>query len=157
MIGINSQIYSRTGGYMGVSFAIPVNLAMDVVQQLKTHGVVSRGWLGVSIQRLNQELADGFKLQRPRGALVAGVVTDSPAEVAGLRAGDVILRYGDRALSDSNEFRRWLQRHRLAKSIQLEVLRNGKKRRLDVTIAKLDEPDQPRHSRLRPARAWELR
>ena len=151
VIGINSQIYSRTGGYMGVSFAIPVNLAMDVVQQLKTHGVVSRGWLGVSIQRLNQELADGFKLQRPRGALVAGVVNDSPAEAAGLRAGDVILRYGDRALSDSNELPPLVAATPIGKEIQLEVLRNGKKRRLDVTIAKLDEPDQPRQLAAAPS------
>ena len=151
VIGINSQIYSRTGGYMGVSFAIPVNLAMDVIEQLKTNGHVSRGWLGVSIQRLNQELADGFKLQRPHGALVAGVAPDSPAEAAGLRAGDVILRYDDKALDDSNELPPLVAATPIGDKIQLEILRNGKKRRLDVTIAKLDEPDQPQQLAAAPS------
>ena len=83
VIGVNSQIYSRTGGFMGLSFAVPVNVMMDVYHQLKDQGEVSRGWLGVLIQDVNAELAESFGMDRPMGALVAKVIEDSPAEKAG--------------------------------------------------------------------------
>ncbi|MBK1671667.1 serine peptidase, partial [Rhodovibrio sodomensis] len=93
VIGVNSQIYSRTGGFMGLSFAIPIEVVMDVVEQLRTQGRVTRGWLGVVIQDVTRELAETFALQRPRGALVAQVIPDSPAQQAGMQAGDVILSF----------------------------------------------------------------
>ena len=93
VVGMNSQIYSRSGGYQGVSFAIPIDVAMEVVDQLKSGGKVSRGWLGVVIQEVTADLAESFGLDRPRGALVAQVQDDSPASKAGLQASDVILAY----------------------------------------------------------------
>ncbi|HRY16352.1 MAG TPA: trypsin-like peptidase domain-containing protein, partial [Candidatus Competibacteraceae bacterium] len=93
VVGINSQIYSSTGGYMGLSFAIPIKLAMPVAEQLKLTGEVTRGWLGILLQAVNNDLAEAFKLDRPRGALVAQVLPDSPAASAGFKPGDVILRY----------------------------------------------------------------
>src|SRR5690606_8966320 len=89
VVGINSQIYSRTGGFMGLSFAIPIEVAMDVAEQLKATGHVTRGWLGVLIQDVTRELAESFGMKRPEGALVAQVLPGSPAEKAGIKVGDV--------------------------------------------------------------------
>ena len=88
---MNSQIYSRTGGYQGLSFAIPVNVVKSVVNQLRSKGRVSRGWLGVSIQNVDQTLAESFALERPTGALIVSVSENSPAQKAGLKSGDIIL------------------------------------------------------------------
>src|SRR5690606_37574590 len=93
VVGINSQIISRSGGYMGLSFAIPMDMAMDVVEQLKDTGKVSRGWLGVLVQEVDRDLAESFGLERPMGALVAQVVDGSPAAAAGLQPGDVIIEF----------------------------------------------------------------
>ena len=98
VVGVNSQIYSRSGGYMGLSFAIPVNVVKTVTEQLKNNGYVSRGWLGVSIQNLDKSLADSFGLDRPEGALVSKVTADSPAAKAGIQTGDVILGFGCRTV-----------------------------------------------------------
>lgn len=103
VIGINSQIYSRTGGFMGVSFAIPVDTVMNVVEQIKDKGYVSRGWLGVVIQDVTRELAESFGLDKPRGALVSRVVPGSPAEKAGFETGDVILKFDDRTVDASSD------------------------------------------------------
>jgi serine protease Do len=91
VVGINSQIYTRSGGFMGVSFAIPIDVAMDVSNQLKSGGKVSRGWLGVVIQEVNKDLAESFGLEKPAGALVAQIQDDGPAAKGGLQVGDVIL------------------------------------------------------------------
>ena len=91
VVGINSQIFSRSGGYMGLSFAIPIDVAMDVQNQLKAGGKVTRGWLGINIQEISKELADSFGMRNTNGALVAGVEKSSPADKAGLEAGNVIL------------------------------------------------------------------
>ncbi len=102
VVGVNSQIYSRTGGFMGLSFAIPIDVAMDVVNQLKTKGKVSRGWLGVLIQDVTRELAETFGMKQPRGALVAQVLPNSPAAAADLRPGDVILSFNGREVPTSS-------------------------------------------------------
>ncbi|WP_428623593.1 Do family serine endopeptidase, partial [Sedimenticola sp.] len=102
VVGINSQIYSRTGGFMGLSFAIPIELAMNVVDQLRTSGEVKRGWLGVMIQDVTRELAKSFGMQYPYGALIAKVVPGSPSEKAGLEVGDVILKYNGTKLESSS-------------------------------------------------------
>ncbi|WP_312289333.1 Do family serine endopeptidase, partial [Stutzerimonas nitrititolerans] len=98
VIGINSQIFTRSGGFMGLSFAIPIDVAMDVANQLRTDGKVSRGWLGVVIQEVNKDLAESFGLERPAGALVAQVMDGGPAAKGGLRVGDVILSLNDESI-----------------------------------------------------------
>jgi serine protease Do len=110
VVGVNSQIYSRTGGFMGLSFAIPIDVAMDVVNQIKTKGKVSRGWLGVLIQDVTRELAETFGMKQPRGALVAQVLPNSPAAAADLRPGDVILSFNGRDVRPPAPCRHWSAR-----------------------------------------------
>ena len=103
VIGVNSQIYSRSGGFMGLSFSIPIEIAMNVVDQLKNNGHVKRGYLGVLIQDVTHQLAESFNMKHPRGALVAKVLEDSPAAKAGLKEGDVILRFNGQEVKDSSQ------------------------------------------------------
>lgn len=142
VVGVNSQIYSRTGGFMGLSFAVPINVAMDVVDQLKTKGRVSRGWLGVLIQDVTRELAETFGMARPQGALVAQVLPDSPAEKAGVKTGDVILKYDGKPLAASSELPPLVGASPIEQAARLEVLREGKIQELQVTIGELPEDDQ---------------
>jgi len=139
---VNSQIYSRTGGFMGLSFAVPIDVAMDVVEQLKTKGRVSRGWLGVLIQDVTRELAETFGMARQEGALVAQVLPDSPAEKAGIDAGDVILKYDGKSLSTSSELPPLVGASPIGQAARLEVLRQGKIQELQVTIGELPEDDE---------------
>jgi serine protease Do len=142
VIGVNSQIYSRTGGFMGLSFAIPIDVAMDVVEQLKTKGRVSRGWLGVLIQDVTRELAPTFGLKRPEGALVAQVLPDSPAAAAGVLPGDVILSYGGKELTASSALPPLVGATPVGEKAQLEVMRKGQRVSLEVTIAELPDEEQ---------------
>lgn len=141
VIGVNSQIYSRSGGYMGLSFAIPVNVAMNVVEQIKDTGSVSRGWLGVMIQDLDHDLAQSFGLEKPRGALVAQVLSDSPAEAAGVQVGDVILSYDGKNLRRSSALPPLVGVTPVGTEVEITVLRDGKERTLSLAIAKLDDGD----------------
>lgn len=140
VIGVNSQILSRSGGYMGLSFAIPINTVMNVAKQLEEKGVVERGWLGVSIQNVNQSLAKSFGLDRPRGALVGEVNAGSPAEEAGLQAGDVILSFDGQVLESSSDLPPLVGATQVGEKATLRVLRDGRERDIRVTIAKL--PDE---------------
>ena len=106
VIGVNTAIFSPSGGSVGIGFAIPAELASQVVGALVEDGRVKRGWMGVNIQGLSPELAESFGLDRPRGALVAGVLEDSPASKAGVRVGDVIVRFGDQAIDSKRELPR---------------------------------------------------
>lgn len=142
VIGINSQIYSRTGGFMGVSFAIPVDTVMNVVEQIKEQGYVSRGWLGVVIQDVTRELAESFGLSKPRGALVSRVVADSPAEKAGFEAGDVILKFNDRNVDASSDLPPIVGRTEIGKKSTAEIMRNNKKMTLEVIVEELPEDEQ---------------
>ncbi len=142
VIGINSQIYTRSGGYMGLSFAIPINTALQVADQLKAKGYVSRGWLGVTIQDLNQQLAESFGLDRPAGALVAGLAEDGPAAAAGLRAGDVILDYDGRELERSGDLPPLVGATAPGEAVELQVLRDGERLNLQVRIGELEEDRQ---------------
>ncbi|AFL72661.1 periplasmic serine protease, Do/DeqQ family [Thiocystis violascens DSM 198] len=151
VVGVNSQIYSRTGGFMGLSFAIPIDVAMDVVNQLKTKGKVSRGWLGVLIQDVTRELAESFGMPQPRGALVAQVLPKSPAAAAGLRPGDVILSFDGRDVLTSSTLPPLVGATAVGETATLQVLRRGEKVDLSVRIEELPEDEQmaggesPRH------------
>jgi serine protease Do len=103
VVGVNSQIVSRSGGFNGLSFAVPIDMAMNVVEQLKEHGEVTRGWLGVMIQEVDRELAESFDMERPRGALVAQVMSDSPAEKAGFKPGDIVIEFNGRSIETSSK------------------------------------------------------
>ncbi|WP_394373236.1 DegQ family serine endoprotease [Marinobacter xestospongiae] len=149
VVGINSQIYTRSGGFMGVSFAIPIDDAMNVFRQLRDSGSVSRGWLGVLIQEVNRDLAESFGLSRPRGALVAEVMPGSPAERAGLRAGDIVLAYEDDEISLSSDLPPMVGRTPVGESAILDVLRGGDRIELEVTIGQL--PDEGGSSTGAPA------
>ncbi|MEP1214583.1 MAG: DegQ family serine endoprotease [Marinobacter sp.] len=139
VVGINSQIYTRSGGFMGVSFAIPIDDAMNVFQQIRDKGAVSRGWLGVLIQEVNRDLAQSFGLKRPRGALIAEVMSGSPAEEAGLKAGDIVLEYEGEDVTLSSDLPPMVGRTPVGETASLEVMREGEQITLDVEIGKLPE------------------
>ena len=152
VIGINSQIYSRTGGYMGVSFAIPMDVAMNVVAQIKSKGYVSRGWLGVLIQDVTYELAESFGMSRPSGALVAKVLKGGPAAKAGVKVGDVIVKYNDKTVDASSDLPWLVGNTPVGSDAHMVVSRNGKKRDRTVRIEELPKEEQvasnqapPRH------------
>jgi len=137
VIGINSQIYSRTGGFMGLSFAIPIEMAVDVADQIKETGSVSRGWLGVLIQEVTRELAESFGMENPHGALVAKVLDDSPAEAAGLQVGDVIVEFNGKQVMRSSGLPPLVGRAKVGKEAQVRVIRNKQARNIGVMIAEL--------------------
>jgi serine protease Do len=141
VVGINSQIFSRTGGFMGLSFAIPIEVAMDVIEQLKTEGVVSRGWLGVYIQEVTYDLAQSFGLDRPTGALVARTLPRSPAQAAGLRPGDVILSYDGEEVPDSAALPPMVGATRAGEEVKLEILRDGERITERLTIGELPDDE----------------
>ena len=141
VVGINSQIFSRTGGYMGLSFAIPIDVAMEVRDQLIKTGHVTRGRIGVSIQNVDGQLAESFGLDRPRGALVSTVVKDGPSEKAGVRPGDVILAVNDRPVEVSSELPTVIARVKPGTNVALTVLRDGKEQKLNVKVDQLPEPE----------------
>ncbi|WP_019919490.1 DegQ family serine endoprotease [Methyloversatilis discipulorum] len=134
VIGINSQIYSRTGGFMGLSFAIPIDVAMRVADQIKQYGRAKHARLGVSIQPITRELADSFGLDRARGALVANVEQGGPADKAGLQAGDVILSVDGRAVSDSFDLPKVIGNLAPGKTVKMKVWRQGAERDLSATL-----------------------
>ncbi|HQR51438.1 MAG TPA: DegQ family serine endoprotease [Methylophilaceae bacterium] len=142
VVGINSQIYSRSGGYMGLSFAIPIDVAMDVQNQLKAGGKVARGWLGISIQEITKELAESFGMKNTNGALVAGVEKGSPAEKAGLEAGDVILKFDGKVITSSSDLPRVVGATKPGKDATIEILRRGSSKNVSVTVGELPSDDK---------------
>jgi serine protease Do len=139
VVGINSQIYSRTGGYQGVSFAIPIDVAIGVKDQLVATGHVQRGRIGVGIQEVNQALADSFKLSRPRGALVSEVVEGGPAAAAGVKTGDVILAVDGKAIERSSELPPIVAGIKPGKQATLTIWRDQAEKTLRVKVGELDE------------------
>jgi serine protease Do len=137
VIGINSQIFSNTGGFMGVSFAIPIEVAMNSVQQLKSKGYVARGLLGVNIQEVTRDLARSMNLPRPGGALVFGFSPDSAAKKAGVQIGDVIQSYNGREIARSSDLPPLVGASAPGSRVTLGVFRNGKAIELPVTIGEL--------------------
>ncbi|WP_254262469.1 DegQ family serine endoprotease [Marinobacterium weihaiense] len=140
VVGINSQIYTRSGGFMGLSFAIPIDVALEVSEQLKGQGFVERGWLGVIIQEVNRDLAESFGLRKPAGALIAKVLPDSPAGAAGLQEGDIILSFNDHAVTLSSDLPPLVGRVKPGETAEVEVIRQGRRQTIDVTIGRL--PDE---------------
>lgn len=134
VVGMNSQIYSRSGGYMGLSFAIPIDLAMNIQNQLVAHGKVTRGRIGVTVQSINQELADSFGLPRPMGALVGAVESGLAADKAGIKPGDVIVSVDGQAIEDSAMLSRLIADQKPGRDIRLEIIRNGKRSSLEVEL-----------------------
>lgn len=143
VVGINSQIYSRTGGFMGLSFAIPIDVAMDVQRQLRTKGRVQRGRIGVAIQEVTRDLADGFGLPRASGALVSSVEPDSPAAQGGIQQGDVIVRFAGREVGASNDLPRIVAAVQPGTSVPVDVYRSGTLQNLKLTVGEWQDPKQP--------------
>jgi serine protease Do len=139
VVGINSQIYSRSGGYMGVSFSIPIDVAMQVGQQLQTTGHVTRGKLGVVIQNVTQGLADSFGLPQPEGALVSSVEKGGPSERAGIEPGDVILKLNGQLLRDSTELPVQIAGITPGTSVDLEIWRNHDTRNISVKLGTMED------------------
>ena len=147
VVGINSQIYSRTGGFMGLSFAIPIDVANDIAQQLRTVGKVTRGRIGVVIQPLSKELADGFGLPRTQGALVNSVEKGGPADKAGVEAGDVILRFDGKAVASSEDLPRIVGATRPGSKVTMQIWRNKGTRDVQVVVAEMQDERAARQSR----------
>jgi serine protease Do len=142
VVGINSQIYSRSGGFMGISFAIPIDEAMRVSDQLRTSGRVIRGRIGVQIGAVTKEVAESIGLGAPRGAMVTGVEKDQPAEKAGVEAGDIIVRVDGKAVEKSADLPRLIGGIKPGTRTTVQVFRRGATRDLNVTVAEF-EPDRP--------------
>lgn len=139
VVGINSQIFTRSGGFMGLSFAIPMDVAMSVSNQLKADGKVNRGWLGVMIQEVNKDLAESFGLDKPAGALVAQVVDNGPAAKGGLQVGDVILSVNDKAIVVSADLPHLIGTLKPGDSVRLDVVREGERKRITLAVGALPE------------------
>ncbi|WP_306603425.1 DegQ family serine endoprotease [Azonexus sp.] len=139
VVGINSQIYSRSGGYMGLSFAIPIDVAMEIQQQLRSTGKVSRGRLGVVIQEVSKELAESLGLSRPMGAVINSVERDGPAEKAGIEAGDVILKFDGKVVNNSADLPRMVAVTKPGSRATVQIWRKGKVRDVAVLVGQIVE------------------
>ena len=150
VVGINTAIIS---GGQGIGFAIPVNMAKSIIQQLKEKGKVTRGWLGVTIQAVTPDLAKSFGLKVEKGALVSGIIPESPADKAGLKAGDIILEFDDKKIKETNELSRLVAATTIGKKVTLQIIRDGKEERVTAVIEQLkegteEEPGESIHDKL---------
>ncbi|MEW5011108.1 MAG: DegQ family serine endoprotease, partial [Cycloclasticus sp.] len=143
VVGINSQIYSRSGGFMGLSFAIPIDVALNVSRQLKAKGRVVRGWLGVRIQDVTRELAESFGMDKPRGALVSQVIVGSPAEKAGVRVGDVIIAFNGQVVDRSSTLPPLVGTARVSSTAKLKLIRQKQLKTLSVKLESLPDDEKP--------------
>jgi len=137
VVGINSQIYSRSGGSMGLSFSIPIDVAIDISNQLKANGKITRGWLGVAIQELTKELAESFGMKNTNGALIAGVEKGGPAEKGGLEAGDVITKFDGKVIITSSDLPRAVGASKPGKVVPVEILRKGAVKTLNLSVGEM--------------------
>jgi len=142
VVGVNSQIYSRSGGYQGLSFSIPINVAMSIADQLRDKGFATRGWLGVAIQNVDQALARSFGLTKPEGALVAQVTEGSPAAKAGLSSGDIILEFNGKPVAYSSALPPLVGAVTPGETVESLVMRDGEKIVVEVTVEPLDEGER---------------
>lgn len=150
VIGVNSQIYSRSGGYQGLSFAIPINVTKRVVEQLRTSGHASRGWLGVAIQDVDQALADAFGLDAPAGALVADVTAEGPAAKGGIEAGDIVVEFDGTMVTNSGDLPALVGEVEAGHSAEVTVLREGQPKTFEVVIGEFDQQALARNGAVEP-------
>ncbi len=141
VVGINSQMYSPTGGYVGLSFAIPSDVAMQVIEQLKQNGHVTRGWLGVVIQEVDKKLADSFGLDRPKGALVVQISPGGPAALAGIKEGDIITKFDGGEIATSADLPHIVGQLPQGKAAQVAIIRDGKEQILPIKVGVLPDPN----------------
>ncbi|WP_370692222.1 Do family serine endopeptidase [Moraxella sp. ZY210820] len=134
VIGVNSRIFSGTGGYMGLSFSVPIDVAMDVAQHLKQTGRVSRAYLGVNLQDVDRHLAESYQFSKPKGSIITQVAKNSPAQLAGLKTGDVILTYNGHEIAHTTELMDYLYRARPNQMIKLDILRQGRVQSVDLKL-----------------------
>ena len=139
MVGLNTAIFSQNGGNIGLGFSIPINMAKNIIKQLKEHGSVTRGWLGVMIQNVDSDLAKKFSLERPIGALVGEVVPDSPAAKAGIKTGDIIINYQGQEITQMNALPAMVAQTAIGAKEELVLIRDGKKITVSIVIGKLEE------------------
>ncbi len=142
VIGVNSQIYSRTGGFMGLSFAVPVNVVENVYNQLKEQGRVSRGWLGVLIQDVTRELAESFDMTHPHGALIAKVLPDGPAEKGGIEVGDIIVKFNGKEVSFSSDLPPLVGSTLVGSTVPVDIIRRSKSKKIKIKILELPTDDE---------------
>ena len=142
VIGVNTAIFSPSGGSVGIGFSVPSNEAKSVAEQLVKFGETRRGWLGVKLQTLTPDVAEGLGMQKAHGALIADVTTGGPSEKAGVKAGDVIISFDGRAIDDSRILRRVVAQAEVGKEIEVKVLRDGKEQVLKVTLGRLEEGEK---------------
>ena len=140
LVGINSAIYSRSGGSMGIGFAIPASIAKQVMEQIAVSGNVTRGWIGIEAQDITPELAESFKLSKPQGSLIAGVLRDSPADIAGLKAGDVLLAINDKEVLDSSGMLNIIAALKPNDKAELKIARAAKEITVNVAVGKRPKP-----------------
>ncbi len=140
LVGVNSAIYSRSGGSMGIGFAIPANIAKQVMEQIAVDGSVTRGWIGIEAQDITPELAESFKLSKPQGSLIAGVLQNSPAALAGLKSGDVLLAINDKEISDSSSMLNLIAALKPNEKAVLTIARAEKEIKVNVTVGKRPKP-----------------
>ena len=139
VVGINSAIFSTSGGNIGIGFAIPINIAKDIVTSLKEKGHVERGWLGVTVQKVTPEIAEKFGLKESYGAIIADITPGSPADKAGMKRGDIIIKYNDKKIEDMHVLPRLVAASPVESTVPVTVFRNGREVVLEVTIVKLKE------------------
>ncbi|WFE68628.1 DegQ family serine endoprotease [Thiomicrospira sp. R3] len=150
VIGINAQIYTRSGGFMGLSFAIPIEIAMNVVEQIKQTGKVERGFLGVQVQEVTAELARSFNMEKPTGALVAQAFPDTPAEKAGIESGDIILKFDGRLIEKSADLPPAVGITALEKEVEIEILRQGERKIVTAILAALSDHEPQAKAQAQP-------
>ena len=137
VIGINAQIFTRSGGFMGLSFAIPMDVADNVINQLKESGKVSRGWLGVYIQEVTNNLAKSFGMKNPSGALISKIIPDGPASKSDLKVGDIILKFDNKKIDTSSSLPPIVGNTKIGKNVTIEILRNGVKKNIKFKVQEL--------------------
>lgn len=154
VVGINSQIYSRSGGSMGLSFSIPIDVALEISNQLKANGKITRGWLGIAIQEISKELAESFGMKNTNGALVAGIEKGGPADKGNLEVGDVILKFDGKPIMSSSDLPRAVGATKPNKSVPVEVLRKGSEKTLNISVGEMpSDPNEIAQSNKSPAKA----